>query len=377
MNEDRFESDVSHSTTQDRYDVSVIFRGLFLSKLTDSGLSVLLPDGREPSSLYSDLSAPVPEVNLNTLDPKKPDELKLIRDILHRQIGPYREHLGVVEFRLRDWRNPTLDLPSLVHLHKPTKKKRVALYFLGGDNQTEEIRFDPLRRPTMSASHFPVHSNLSPDPKKSTTTGTIRSQVSAPHNLPSFGDVPVEEAWRHCVAFAHFNVGEVQHGRLSRKQDGQPYSWELRTAGNVTESSATKDDIHFHLDLIVRFSLPIEDSLSIETMRIPRGGYGKRNDDLYFLPPTTTNRTERFILRPERPEDGLEIWVKNRELFQIILDSDLDPDPYRNCGRTLGLDRDSGLLIQLASDPRKVLIPHSRETDASHCGNACGGCSDP
>ena len=127
-----------------------------------------------------------------------------------------------------------------------------------------------------------------------------------------------------------------------------------------------------NLDLRVRFTLPEAEALIIELIPKPLGINDQH--ELPFFPPLVDGEgSKRFVLRPDDPQQGLQVVINNRELNLALLGHDLDPEAAP-CGRQLAVDRDHGLFMELAKFPELVTIPHLRPGGVSNCGGACGGC---
>ena len=124
------------TTHEDSYEVNIIFRGLFLANLTDAGLAILMPDGREPEGLApdEDLAECLTRAKFKDKDRTKLEDCKsleqceevlaecienlegceqCLEDALTKGL-PYLEHQGILEFHLADWVNPSPVLRNLL-----------------------------------------------------------------------------------------------------------------------------------------------------------------------------------------------------------------------------------------------------------------------
>lgn len=327
----------------DEFVVNVVFRGLFLAQPTDHGLVLLLPDGRRPQNLADEF----------------------------RRVGQYREHHGVLEFSLNDWRNPTDALPRLLHLRKAVERNPTAFCLLApeAEDVTGLLRFSSLVGGPFSDAP-PTYA----DPGKYTRKGGVRIVVDDDYfgfeQLPRFSGEPVDDAWRASVGCCLFDFGEARSERRS------PVSWRLVTVNQVELDGG--DDVkprEINLDFRMRFSLPRIDSLVVELIKVPRNLPSR--DQLPIFPEDPRSATAEsypFILHPA---DGREltIYVKNLELARALYEAN-QVGSLSVLGQEYSeIDRDHGLLLQLARGDQHdgLLIPKKVNPGHSDVGSGCGG----
>lgn len=341
------------------FEVNVIFRGLFLAHHNENGLAVLLPDGRNPARIHQAATEGSPL----------------------RQLGPFREHHGVLEFPLAAWQNRSLALPDLMEVHKPTKEP-VALCLLGqggnGREVTDRIQFSTLRgsdRELPASLRSPNGAYLTPS-----NASRVRILSVDPANgmdqLPPFSGAPKSDAWLDSVAFAQFDVGEVTTERRSTER-GNDLLFILPRISQLNlglQPPPTASSRAINLDLRVRFAVRSTDTLVVEVIKHPRIEASPA-ENFAFLPSLSSARTlHTFFLKPPGDSKTVDLWIKNRELDQVILDSDLLPDPFPACRGGVLRDSDHGLMLLLADDPAQVTMPFVASGEMASAGCACGGC---
>jgi hypothetical protein len=182
--------------------------------------------------------------------------------------------------------------------------------------------------------------------------------------LPRFAAGVVAQPKEHCAALTTFGAGEAYTERRSRR-GGTDLSW-LDESAPGTGAEAPQDAKNarpLNLDVVLRFTLPIWNPLLISCEPL-----GDRD----------TGDQQNLVLYPADLRHGLTVWVKNRELDAILLDSDLEPDPYdSDCPHRDDLDHDHALLALIAERPELLTIPRRVGGDASDCGSGCGCTGDP
>lgn len=324
--------------SEERYTVKIVFRGLCLArKNLDRGqLDFFLPDA---SALPSPCAA---------------DGETDARAQVLRALGPFREHHAVLEFPQADWENKSAITARLVQVSKPTKEP-VALYLL----KKQRIHFSGLyeresalpQRPQRLIAHLERYTSL----------GELlllgNDDEYGFDQLPGYLCEVADDAPGNCAAVTSLNVGEALTERRSRHAQGNIVWSEVR----ALEGEEVQPPRALNLDIVVRFSLPVWNPLRITCAPISGGIVGDER---------------MFLLLPSDPSRGVTVWVKNREMSAILLDSDALPDPYESdCPHRDALDRDHALLVQLARLPENLTLPRRASGDASDCGSGCG-CSD-
>lgn len=317
-----------------RYIVKIVFRGLCLArKRPDDGLEFFLPDASV---------VPQPTDGDAKTDPRKR---------VLRAIGRFREHHAVLEFLQAEWENQSSIMNNLVQVTKPTKEP-VALYLL----EKQRIHFRGLYVHTGAAPELPV--DLVADPTRYARLGDLfllsKHDEHGFDQLPSYLCEGAEDALDDTAATTFLKVGEALTERRSRRA-GRDLIWrEVR----VSDGAELQSPRALNLDIVVRFTLPLWNPLRITCEPIK----GRKPGD---------ERT--FLLRPSDPAKGVTVWVKNRELPAILLDSDALPDPYEApCPFLDTKDRDHALYVLLAKHPDRLTLPELATGDASDCGSGCG-----
>jgi len=374
----------SDARSEKRYNVNVIFRGLFLAQWTDDHFEVFLPDARRPKGLApdEDFASKKDEFQAKiekTCDLK--DKVGLYEELVeqyekNRVEGPaYREHYGIVEFPIADWANPTRRFPWLVQASHWAKEDPSAFYFL--DFQT--LRFSSLiREPRLPAELLRDPAcYISPASSKHVKI-LEKDCIYGLDQLPQFNAEPLPDPGEASVGKILFDVGEVFSERRSEEPVGdgsevRPILWEQRRFGKVYEESEEARPVN--LDLHVRFSLWSRDSLRVDVVdRNPPTSAAKPLWRSNSLP--TSRHT--FLFHPREAGSDLTIWIKNRELEQILQDSDLLPDIFDRRGEMQqALDADHGQFSRLAtpSSRKDAVILRTQRDGSSNCGAGCGGCS--
>lgn len=339
--------------TGQRYEVKIVFRGLFLAAIhenetKDGTIDVLLPDASWPGRLIGDATG---------------DLLELLQ-----QLQPLREHQAVIEFPVADWDNRSAFTPGLVQVSKPTKEP-VGLFFL----DRHRIRFRGLWGIEGALSEHLLEDELlytviaeetSPSGTKPVLAVLRTHPIHGFDQLSQFAGTPLTDSptlEENVVATTSFTFGEVYSERRSRRA-GEDRRWEaIKPAeiGNPQDPSRARP---LNLDLVVRFTLPLNNSLLVVCESTVAGGPEARH----------------FILRPRDFSRGLTVWVKNRELGAILSDSDLLPDPFDvSCPDLDNVDRDHAFYMRLTERPKDLDVPRSLGSMASDCGSGCGGCGWP
>jgi hypothetical protein len=325
-----------------RYTVKIVFRGLCLShkNLEEAKLEFFLPNASSEPSLK--LDNPVNEARAQVLGATR----------------PFREHHAVLEFPQADWENRSSVVPRLLAVTKPTKEP-VALYLL----KNESIHFRGLYG---DLTELERPENLKADEERYTRLSSKLLLLSSDEEygfdqLPGYLCEVADDAKDNCSAHTALSVGEALTERRSRL-GGADRTWSEVPAPGTSGPVAPPAPIRpLNLDIVVRFTLPVWNSLQVTCKPITGGEPGDE-------------RT--FILRPSDPSREVTVWVKNRELDAILLDSDALPDPYPPlCPHRGDLDSDHALLVQLARRPELLTIPKLMNGDAADCGSGCG-CSD-
>jgi hypothetical protein len=343
------------SNSRDHYTVKIVFRGLFLALIHEGAaaaeegfLEVLLPDASAPAHLIAASEEP-------------------LRSLL-RDLQPLREHQGVLEFPVADWENRSGLTPGLIQVAKPTKEP-VGMFFL----KRHRIRFRGLwvregAPPANLIEERYLYSELNPHLlllRRHTDHGFDQ--------LPGIGSDPttdLEARERASAAITTFRFGEVYTERRSQRRERDrdverdvERQWEQITAAEVQAVAQhhLEKARPINLDLVVRFDLPMTNSLLIVCEPLEEG-----------------QEERQFILRPSQAERGVTVWVKNRELEATLGDSDLLVDPFGiPCPDFDGVDRDHAFYMRLAANPAAVLLPRDINDDAADCGSGCGGCGHP
>lgn len=317
----------------DTYKLHVVFRGLFVVDPQEDGVHVYLPDARTPGR-----SPTFPE--------------------------PYREHTPVIEFHQDDWRNPSLEMPRLIHVSKPNKKP-VALYFL----DQEEIKIRAVRFP-LAIPEIPEADRHRYNKTYTQIPDDVwileEDEQYGIRLLHGFQPEIEENATTRTVATVNFGLGVFRSERRSLGLDGQELRWtrvpasELKNTGSGAGTSSQEEPPRpINLDLRVTLLIHRLDAVAV-----------------------SLSTGAQLLLRPEEGQD-LTLWIKNRELQTILQDSDLLPDPFINgCELWDRLDRDHEILYQLAfsdlsANLENVQIPVSDDIDISGGGCACGGVCRP
>lgn len=350
------------SPTSDRFEVNVIFRGLFLAQPTEAGIAVLLPDAREPNS----------RVNGST-DP--------LQRALSR-ISPYREHQGIIEFRRSDWQIPTRELPDVLWVDKRSKGE-MAFAILGSlsgrQRSPHSIRFSTLSgdAPALPGSLKAKPGEYNTSRLKSKTLQLLEGNHElAFDKLPRFGSAVKDGAWGDTIGFCHFEHGEVFSERRCKNGDGD-LEWYLPTVKQLPNLARALHEVEsrsINLDLRVRFMLAATDELVLEVLSVPPGTSAV-HPTVVFLPDYEGSPGGySFRLKPSDPSAPMEIWIKNRELDRALLESDRLEDSVLSGGGAVGIDVDHGLFMPLATHPELVTIPRVKGGTIANAGCACGGC---
>ena len=346
------------------YDVNLIFKGLFVARPTKHGLAVMLPDGRNPQFLI-----PGPCDSPSTESPE-----------LHKKVGPYQEHHGILEFFTDDWWNQGQALPPNLGLIEKPRKARVAFSFLGegiaGHPATDFLRFSGSRSGALQLSELGPPEAYS----QALSTKTLKILETDPQrsfsHLTPFSASISTDAWERCVGVCLLSIGEVFSTRRSRKRSGEEAQWYFIPASqfDCTAPPPTNPELRaINLDLQVRFAVSADEMLVVEVLKM---GHGlPSSQEVPFLPsPGDASHSDRFVLSPKNRERGITLWIKNRELRSAVVESDSDDDSVPICDRDLAIDRDHGLVMRLAKNPEDVVIPRLRVGGVASCGAACGGC---
>lgn len=341
----------------DTYTVNIILRGLVLARPTSAGLAILLPDGTSPTRIPRPEGAAPVTTN---------------------------EHFGVLEFFQDDWQNPTTLLPETIHVTKPTKAP-VAITFLGSQRESRSfcdlIRLDTLRgtAPVLPDLSQPHYYNTTFQGVADSLKVLDKQSENSFRELPPFTGEPVDLAWQRAVACSLIPTGEVVSERRSKKLGSdEDLEWFLPSLGEVEAlltGGLTLPPRPINLDIRVRFEVSRLDSLVISLVGKDRLVEEQFSKNLRFLPTLEGDPGARlFILKPQDPDLGLTIWIKNRELKRIFLDSDLLPDPFGTCGEALPADWDHALFGNLVASQSvpQIQIPVPADTRQSDCGAACG-----
>jgi hypothetical protein len=321
-----------------RYTVKIVFRGLCLvQKKADQGLDFFLPD-----------ASIVPQ-------PRAVDAENDARARLLRKVRPFREHHAVLEFPRADWENKSAITPRLLQINKPTKEP-VALYLL----RKQQIHFSGLYMGDTADPQPPER--LVADEERYTRLGNLlllgNDDEYGFDQLPGFLGEVADDALENSAAVTSLSVGEALTERRSRRRQLDLVWREVRPLHEDEELPPVR---LLNLDIAVRFTLPVWNPLRITCDPLKERFPGDE-------------RT--FLLRPNDPSRGVTVWIKNRELSAILLDSDALPDPYEpDCPHRGDLDRDHAMLALLAKHPENMTIPQRVSGDASDCGSGCG-CSD-
>lgn len=343
------------SKTPDTYTVNLIFRGLVLARPTSAGLAILLPDGTSPKNIPRPEGAAPITTN---------------------------EHFGVLEFFQGDWQNPTALLPETIQATKPAKKP-VAISFLGPRKSPQTfcdlIRFETLRGSSMRLPEIGETHRYNttfpglPDTLKILDRGCEHGFLE----LAPFAGEPDHLAWQTAVGCSLITTGEVRSERRSKDLSGvKDLEWVFPSLSQVFQvlgGELTLKARPINLDLRVRFEVSRHDALVISLVSKDRSVAEQHSDNLRYLPSAGGSSGSRvFVLKPSDPDADLTVWVKNRELKRILLDSDLLPDPFFLCGDLLPADFDHYLFGQFLADPTVVPIPVPSSPGQSDCGAGCG-----
>lgn len=371
----------------ERYDVNIVFRGLFLAEPTEYGLAILLPDGRNPQGLMPRKPVPGPEQLAN--EPAlaeagtAPEDAALAtvneeRRQLHGRVGPYQEHFGLLEFDPKDWKNPENSTSSTIRLKKPDGAE--VMWTLLGEPYLDERAADWIRFSSSGGDGFELPEERHHIEPFRRFDQLDRFRILDPTEPRSHAQLPPyragvrTQAWKKSVAFTLITSGEVTTERHSRLGDRDLF-WFFVPAplvndeGTVPPGSIARP---INLDLRVGFTLPSHEALVVEL--VPRLLRINGMHALNFLPPLDTlEGAKQFVLKPADPAKGLHVVINNRELNLALLGQDLDLEKAP-CGRQISVDRDHGLFMELAKFPALVTIPHLRPRGVSNCGGACGGC---
>jgi hypothetical protein len=321
-----------------RYPVKIVFRGLCLARKNRDreNLEIFLPD-----------ASTLPQ-------PSAEDAVTDGRARVLRAAGPIREHQAVLEFPQADWENRSSITPRLLQVVKPTKEP-VALYLL----KKQRIDFSGLFETVEARPQRPQ--KLVADEERYTKLGGLFLLGSDDEygfdQLPGYRCEVADDALESAAAVASLSVGEALTERRSRRKGADLLWREVAALGGAM----VQPERPLNLDIAVRFTLPVWNPLRVTCAPI---GSSRIGDE----------RT--FLLRPSDPTRGVTIWVKNRELSAILVDSDALPDPYESdCPHRDALDRDHALFVKLAKHPELHTLPQRAGGDASDCGSGCG-CTD-
>lgn len=322
-----------------RYTVKVVFRGLCLvhKDPLNRRFDLLLPDA-------SDLPHPsqVPQDK---------------REQILFQNPPVREHTAVLEFHQADWENHSAITPRLLQLTKPTKEP-VALYLL----RRQRLLFSPLYTQG-SAARFQRPEDLLTDPLLYSQIGDLLYLAEHPDygfdQLPGLWGGLETDSEQKCAAVTSFSVGEAFTERRSL-EGREPLLWKevpLNAEGRFDQEAAVPSR-PINLDIAIRFTLPVWNPLLISCRPLSGALHGDERN---------------FLLRPRPGSNEVTVWVKNRELSAILLESDALPDPYPvGCPHLDKLDSDHVSMVKLARRPGWITIPSRASDNASDCGNGCG-----
>lgn len=331
----------------ERYDVQIVFRGLFLAMVRAEHIAVILPDASSPE--------------LAILQAENENNQKL--SALLAALRPYREHTAVLEFPLADW-DGSSSAADVIQVRKPNKEP-VGLYLLKGQTMA-------LGGLSGEAGQLPAKPKVEGGDYKALTGGLAlltRHDESGFNQLPDFGSEVDETAVKnHSAARLELRFGEVYTERRSHSHQGDR-QWrqvsvlstsllsdtDRRRVGLPAAPPDATEAKKINLDLVVRFTLPAGDPLQIVC--------------------TAQNLVPaRFVLRPSAAGRELKVWVKNRELDAILRDSDLNPDPAPAMSAEIdAFDRDHGMFLRLASRPENLTVPRDDDDIASNTNGGCGG----
>lgn len=318
-----------------RYTVKIVFRGLCLArKKPDQGLEIFLPD-----------ASVVPQ-------PTEEEAGADARARVLRAVGQFREHHAVLEFPQADWDNKSAITPRLLQVTKPTKEP-VAIYLL----KKQRIHFGGLYEKRSGQPGLP---ELIAERERYTSLENLL--LLGDHNEHGFNQLPgylcevAEDAPENVAAITLISVGEAFSERRSRREDLDLPWREVR----ALNGEQVREPRALNLDIVVRFTLPIWNPLRVTCE--PREGEAR-----------FPGAERTFLLRPSDPTRGVTVWVKNREMSAILLDSDALPDPYEaDCPFFDAKDRDHALFVRLARVPENLTLPEVADGDASDCGSGCG-----
>lgn len=322
------------------YDFHLIFKGLFrcVPDRVNKRLTILLADARSPKN--------------------------------NSRGEPLRDHRAVVEFFLKDWRNPTSEpLPKLVEVNKRNKGE-VGIYMLN----RQDIRIGA------------VNGDLSP--------GLTFIEDDSPNSflkLPQMETIsqgsgsvaqPVLDSGDGCVArVLDLDRGIVRSERLSTFR-GHPLRWAYSLPRERARIEAFRDPqnadpdklllqqdlqqaVEVNLDLRVTAQVPKGTCVVIDPNPFPNDGFATD-------PPA-------FMLRPQEEGTALEVWIKNRELDVILTESDKE-GVEEGCLDAEFVDFDFELLYALSANQNLARRIPYRDDSLSNGpvtagGCACGGCS--
>ncbi len=322
---------------RNHYHFHLIFKGLFrcVPDRKNNNLSILMVDGRSPKN-----------------SPATGEAL--------------RDHRAVIEFRLGDWRNRTLEpLRNFIEVNKRNKGK-VGIYLLNkqdvqigvSDGQlSPQLKFIEDNSPT-SFLRLPRMEMISPGSEK------IRADAL--------------ELGKNCVA----RVMDLGHGEVRSERPstfgGERLRWAFLLArkrddlrrifkAGGAEKEAMKRELfrseEANLDLRISSRVPRGAAVLINPNPFPENGVA-------LDPPA-------FMLRPEKGQD-LEVWVKNRELDVILTESD-GPGREEGCLANELVDFDFELQYELSESAPERRIPYRSDAmddgPVTAGGCACGGCS--
>lgn len=321
------------------YDFHLVFKGLFrcVPDRVNKRLTVLLPDARSPK--------------------------------INSAGEALRDHRAVIEFFLKDWRNPTSEpLRNFVEVNKRNKGE-VGIYMLN----RHDVRIGALNgalSPGLTFIEDDSPNSFSKLPQMNAISPG--ADAVAPNALNS-GD--------GCVArVLDLDHGIVRSERLSTFR-GHPLLWAYsvpRQRATITnfrnpqtvdpDKTALLQDLQqaaeVNLDVRVTAQIPKDACVVLDPNPFPNDGFATD-------PPA-------FMLRP--PEDGgsLEVWIKNRELDAILTESDKE-GVEEGCLDAEFVDFDFELLYALSANPGLKKIPYRDDTlrngPVTAGGCACGGCS--
>ena len=213
----------------ERYDVNIVFRGLFLAEPTEHGLAILLPDGRNPQALMprkpvparsDEPIEPVPSAEQPTSEEAARAAEEEKRGALHGRVGPYQEHFGLLEFSPEDWQNPDDSTTDTLRLRKPDGTEVV--WALLGQPFLEQRASDLIRLSSSGCGGAELpEERLNVEPYRRIDS-LDRFRILDPTELRSHAQLPPyragirHKAWKRSVAFTLISAGEVTTERRSR-----------------------------------------------------------------------------------------------------------------------------------------------------------------